>query len=145
MSIVTTMTAWFIGFLSAMLKILGISDTVFEITQKEHPTSGGDEADTDGGRFTFEDSPVFVAGSTILLVQLTALFIKFMGLQPPAQSGNGSGLGELICSIVLVVCFWPYLKGLLARGKYGIPLSTVCKSAVLAFVFVRFSRSTITG
>ena len=145
MSIITTMTSWFIGFLGAMLKLLGISDTVFEITQKEHPTSGGDKADTDGGRFTFEDSPVFVTGTTILLVQMTALFIKFLGLQPPAHSGNGSGPGELICSIFLVLCFWPYLKGMFATGKYGIPLPTICKSAALTFVFVHFSRSTITG
>ncbi|KAJ1400053.1 Nucleotide-diphospho-sugar transferase [Sesbania bispinosa] len=140
MTIIRTTSAWFIGFLSAMLKLLGISDTVFEITQKEHPNSGGDGDDEDAGRFTFDESPVFMAGTTFLLVQLTALMIKFLGLQP-AHSGNGCGLGELICSMYLVVCYWPYLKGLFARGKYGIPLSTMCKSAMLAFVFVHFCRS----
>ncbi|XP_061375280.1 cellulose synthase-like protein H1 isoform X1 [Gastrolobium bilobum] len=147
MSRITTSTAWFIGFLSAMLKLSGISDTVFEITQKEHPTSDADGDDADDGRFTFDESPVFVAGTTIFLVQMTALFIKLLGLQPTAtaQSGNGCGIGELICTTYLVICYLPYLKGLFARGKFGIPLSTIFKSSVLAFVFVQFCRSTVIG
>ncbi|MED6182631.1 hypothetical protein PIB30_030370 [Stylosanthes scabra] len=157
MSIITTMTAWFIGFLSAMVKLLGISDTVFEITRKEHPTNKSsdgntnnkieeEEEDDDAGRFTFEDSAVFVTGTTILMVQVTALLIKFLGLQPPAEEDHGEsgcGGGELMCSMVLVVFFWPYLKGLFQRGKYGIPFSTLCKSALVSFAFVQFSRYTI--
>ncbi|KHN44862.1 cellulose synthase-like protein H1 isoform X2 [Glycine soja] len=140
MSLVTTTTAWFIGFLSAMLKLSGISDTVFEITEKEQSTSGSDGNNADAGRFTFDDSPVFVVGTTILLVHLTAMLIKFWGLQP-THSENGSGLGEFICSTYLVMCYWPYFKGLFGRGKYGIPFSTMCKSVVFALVFVHFCRS----
>ncbi|XP_019447721.1 PREDICTED: cellulose synthase-like protein B4 isoform X1 [Lupinus angustifolius] len=138
MSIIRTSTASFIGFLSAMLKLLGISDTVFEITQKEQPTSSSND-EVDAGKFTFDKSPVFVVGTTILMLQLTALFMKIMGLQPLAKSsnsGNGSGLGELICSTYLVVCYWPYLKGLFARGKYGIPLSTIFMSAGIVYFFL---------
>ncbi|CAL0332166.1 unnamed protein product [Lupinus luteus] len=138
MSIIRTGTASFIGFLSAMLKLSGLSDTVFEITQKEEPTSSSND-EVDAGRFTFDKSPVFVVGTTILMLQLTALFIKFMGLQPPprsSNSGNGSGLGELICSTYLVLCYWPYLKGLFARGKYGIPLSTIFMSAGIVYFFL---------
>ncbi|CAJ2660282.1 unnamed protein product [Trifolium pratense] len=134
-------SVWFIGFLSAMVKLLGISDTVFEVTQKENPTSGaaaGDDANA--GRFTFDESPNFVIGTTILLVQLTALVVKILGVQLEAHNGNGCGIGELMCSAYLVVCYWPFLKGLFARGKYGIPLSTIFKSALLAFIFVRFCR-----
>ncbi|KAK2370181.1 cellulose synthase protein H1 [Trifolium repens] len=136
-------SVWFIGFLSAMVKLLGISDTVFEVTQKENPTSAGAAAgddDADAGRFTFDESPNFVIGTTILLVQLTALVVKILGVQLEAQSGNGCGIGELMCSVYLVVCYWPFLKGLFARGKYGIPLSTIFKSALLAFIFVHFCR-----
>ncbi|XP_004487424.1 cellulose synthase-like protein B4 isoform X2 [Cicer arietinum] len=143
MSIIRTTSVWFIGFLSAMLKILGISDSVFEVTQKKNTSSSAAEDDANAGRFTFDDSPVFVVGTTILLVQLTALFVKILGLQLQAHSGNGCGLGELMCSVYLVVCYWPYLKGLFARGKYGIPLSTIFKSALLAFIFVHFSRITL--
>lgn len=139
MTIISTTTAWFIGFLSAMLKLAGISDTVFEITQKEFSSSDADEKDTDAGRFTFDESAVFVVGTTILLVQLAAMLIRFLGLQQ-SQSGNGCGIGELISSTYVVVCYFPYLKGLFGSGKYGIPVSTICKSAILAFVFVHFCR-----
>ncbi|RZB76633.1 Cellulose synthase-like protein H1 isoform C [Glycine soja] len=140
MCIVRTTTASFLGFLNGMVQLSGLSDIAFDITEKEYPTSSADENSTDAGRFTFNESPVFVIGTTILLVYLTAILIKFWGLQP-THSGNGSGLGEFICSTYVVVCFWPYLKGLFARGNYGIPLSIMCKSAVFAFVFVHFCRS----
>ncbi|KAK7375198.1 hypothetical protein VNO78_35891 [Psophocarpus tetragonolobus] len=136
MCVMRTTTAWFIGFLSAMLKLSGISDTVFEITEKENSTASAD------GRFTFDESPAFVVGTTILLVHLTAMLINFWGFQT-THSGNGSGLGEFVASTYLVVCYWPYLKGLFARGKYGIPLSTICKSAVFAFLFVHFSTTNV--
>ncbi|KAJ1400051.1 Nucleotide-diphospho-sugar transferase [Sesbania bispinosa] len=147
MSIITTTTAWLIGFLCGILKLLGISDAVFEITQKECPNSDSDGDDADTGRFTFDESPAFLVGTTILLVQLTALIVRLLGLTPTGltQSGNGSGPGELICSMYLVVCYWPYLKGLFAKGKYGIPLSTICKSAALTYVFVHFCRNTVIG
>ncbi|KAK7272279.1 hypothetical protein RJT34_28776 [Clitoria ternatea] len=133
-------TAWFVGFLSGVLKVLGISDIVFEVTRKEHSSCSGDGDDV--GRFSFDESPVFVAGTTILLVHLSALFIKFLGLEA-GHSANGCGMGEVYCSTYLVVCYWPFLKGLFVRGKYGIPFSTICKSLVLASVFVHFSRSVI--
>ncbi|XP_027927164.1 cellulose synthase-like protein H1 [Vigna unguiculata] len=136
MSIITTTTAWFIGFLSAMVKLAGISDNVFEITEKELSSDGNDG---DAGRFTFDESPVFVVGTTILLVQLGAMLIRFLRLQP-THSENGCGIGEFISSTYVVVCYFPYLKGLFGSGKYGIPLSTMCKSAILAFVFVHFCR-----
>ncbi|KAK8469619.1 hypothetical protein PHAVU_005G116400, partial [Phaseolus vulgaris] len=134
MCVMRTTTAWFIGFLSAMLKLSGISDTVFEITEKEHTTSGADGNNADAGRFTFDESPVFVVGTTILLVHLAGMVIKLLGLQP-SDSGNGSGIGEFICSTYLIVCYFPYLKGLFGRGKYGIPLTTICMSSVFALVF----------
>ena len=136
-------SVWFIGFLSAMVKLLGISDTIFEVTQKESPTSGVIGDDANSGRFTFDESPAFVVGTTILLVQMTALVVKILGVQLAAHSENGCGLGELMCSVYLVVCYWPFLKGLFARGKYGIPLSTIFKSALLTFIFVHFSRIAI--
>ncbi|XP_020238421.1 cellulose synthase-like protein H1 [Cajanus cajan] len=142
MTIMTTTTAWFIGFLSGMLKLLGLSDTVFEVTEKEHPTCGADGDSADAGRFTFDESPVYVVGTTILVVHLTAMFIKFWELQR-TSGGNECGLGELIFSTYLVVCYWPYLKGLFGRGKYGISLSTIFKSSVVAFIFVHFCRSNV--
>ncbi|CAJ1956282.1 unnamed protein product [Sphenostylis stenocarpa] len=142
MCVMRTTTALFVGFFSAMLQLSGISDTVFDITDKKQSTSDADGNNEDAGRFTFDESPVFVVGTTILLVHLTAMLIMFLGSQP-TRSGNGSGLGEFISSTYLILCYWPYLKGLFGRGKYGIPLSTICKSAVFALVFVHFCRSNI--
>ncbi|XP_058779643.1 cellulose synthase-like protein B4 isoform X2 [Vicia villosa] len=135
-----TTSVWFIGFLCAMIKLLGISDTVFEITQKETPGSIATGDNADAGRFTFDESPAFVVGTTVLLVQLTALVVKILGLQLEANSGNECGLGEMMGSVYLVVCYWPFLKGLFARGKYGIPLSTIFKSVLLSLIFVHFCR-----
>ena len=140
MSIIATTSAWFIGFLSVMLKLAGVSDPVFEITDKEQlSSSDADGNDGDAGRFTFDESPVFVVGTTILLVQLGAMLIRFLRLQP-SHSENGCGIGEFISSTYVVVCYFPYLKGLFGSGKYGIPLSTTCKSAISAFVFVHLCR-----
>lgn len=145
MSRIIAMNAWPFAVFSIILKFLGLSDTLFEITEKHQSSTSGD--DEDAGRFTFNDSPMFIPGTTILLLHLTAMAMKLLGLQPPAaQSGNhGSGVGELFCVSYMVLCYWPFLKGLFLNGKYGIPLSTVSKSAALAFLFVHFSRSTITG
>lgn len=145
---IRTMNAGLCGFLSVVFKLLRISDTVFDITRKDENPSGNDVDESDAGRFTFNESPLFVPGTTILLVQLTAVAIKLLGLQPavPSKSGNyGCGLGEMLCSAYLIMCYWPFLRGMFERGKYGIPLSTICKSAALAFLFVHLCRKSITG
>ena len=147
MSRIYVMSARLCGFLSIILKLLRISETVFDITRKDQNASSDGGDGSDAGRFTFDESPVFVPGTTILLLQLIAMVIKLMGLQPlPAtKSGNGSGLGEMLCSAYLIMCYWPFLRGLFGRGKYGIPLSTICKSASLAFLFVQLCRRNIAG
>ncbi|KAI4322516.1 hypothetical protein L6164_022202 [Bauhinia variegata] len=121
---------------------LWVAAALYVMYNKEQPGDGdSDGADSDAVRFTFDKSPVFVPGTTILLLQLTALVIKLLGLQPPPQTGNEAGMGELFCSIYLVVCCWPFLKGLFGKGKYGIPISTISKSAALVFLFVHFCTS----
>ncbi|KAE9585626.1 hypothetical protein Lal_00010002 [Lupinus albus] len=136
---ITTMNSCFFGFLTILLKHLRISEAVFEITKKEQPSSS-EGSDENVGRFIFNESPIFLTGTTILLVQLTALCINLLRWQPL------QGVGEVFCSAYVIMCYLPFLKGLFRKGKYGIPLSTICKSMVLTFLFVHFcSRSTITG
>ncbi|KAG6618240.1 hypothetical protein I3842_Q117700 [Carya illinoinensis] len=127
MARVNTMTAWLFGFFSVMLKLFGLSETVFEVTQKEQSSDGGD--DDDAGRFTFNESPIFVPGTTILLVHLTTLVVSLLKLQhPPIDDAmHGSGLGETFCSLWLVLCFWPFFKGLFRKGRHGIPKATIYK------------------
>ena len=53
---------------------------------------------------------------------------------PSALQGT-TGLGEMVCNVWVVICFWPFVRGLFRKGKYGIPLSTVLKSGMLALIF----------
>ncbi|KAF5950089.1 hypothetical protein HYC85_012082 [Camellia sinensis] len=92
-----TMIAWLFGVLGVLLKLLRLSDTIFEVTQKDQSTNA-DDNNANAGRFTFEGSPSFVLGTTILLVNLTALAIGLSRFQLVGGDGNGSGIGEFICS-----------------------------------------------
>lgn len=124
--------------LGMLVKLLGWSETVFDVTHKGQSMSDGNDDDDDNekvGRFTFDESPVFVAPTTLLLVHLAAMALWLLRLQPPPRFGSdGSGLGEIGCSVWVVLCLWPFVSGLFGKGKYGIPLSTICKSAALALL-----------
>ncbi|XP_029131074.1 cellulose synthase-like protein H1 isoform X2 [Cajanus cajan] len=135
---ITTMTSCFFGFLDILLKRLRISDTVFEITKKDQPSFG----DENVGRFIFNGSPIFVPGTTILFIQLMALVTSWWGWQN--KNERAYGLGEVFCSAYVVLCYLPFLKGLFARGKYGIPLCTILKAALLAFLFGHVCISIVT-
>ncbi|XP_050206574.1 cellulose synthase-like protein B3 isoform X3 [Mercurialis annua] len=128
MSRIVTISSWLFGVLSVVLKILGFSETVFEVTQKDQ--SSGDDVGDDAGRF--DGSPVFVPATTVLLIELSAIVLVLF---------RGGGVfrlqgGEILCSSTVVIFLWPFVKGLFGKGKYGIPWPTICKSAVLAMCFV---------
>ncbi|KAK2649250.1 hypothetical protein Ddye_016739 [Dipteronia dyeriana] len=146
---IITMSARIFGFINAILKLLGLSETTFEITRKDlvhdQSTSSDDNnIDENAGKFAFDESPIFVVGTTILLVQLVALATGLLGLQQPPVGGQGSGLGEVFCSVFVVLCFWPFVEGLFKKGKYGIPLSTIYKSVALTSLFVYLSKISYT-
>lgn len=116
-----------------VLKFLGVRESVFEVTKKETCCA------VDLGQFTFDESPMFVPGTTILLLQLIALLMSFIRL-----GRSGCAVLETICSLWLVLCFWPFLKGIFmfGKGRYGLPFSTIYKSAALALLFVLFCQKT---
>ncbi|KAK4255329.1 hypothetical protein QN277_008341 [Acacia crassicarpa] len=135
---ITTTTAWFLGFVSAMVKLVGIYDTVFEITQKEPPSDSDSNNDLENaGMFSFDESPVFMVGTTILMVQLTALGMKLWNLLGGSLKDE-SGNGEVFCCAYMVVCYWPFLDGLFGKGNHGIPSSTILKSATMTLLFLLF-------
>ncbi|XP_076913109.1 cellulose synthase-like protein H1 isoform X3 [Bidens hawaiensis] len=142
---VTAMTAWFFGFLTMMLKLVGLSKPVFEITRKEYKS----DYDNDGksiGRFTYDKSPVIVPGVFILFINMTALINGVLKLLKVDYieiwiEALELGLGEMFCSVLMLLCFWDFLKGLCGNGNYGIPTSTIWKSVVLALLFVPLSRT----
>lgn len=145
MSRITSINAGFCAFLSVLLKLLRISEIVFEITKKDLPTAKDVGDDTDIGRYTFDESLIFLPGTTILLLQLTGMIIKLLGLQPSMATQNGihCGLGEIFCSVYLIICYWPFLRGLFETGKYRIPLSTIYKSIILVCLFLHLCRKAI--
>ncbi|XP_076913106.1 cellulose synthase-like protein H1 [Bidens hawaiensis] len=149
MARVTSLTTWFFGFLTIMLKIMGLSKIVFEVTQKEHKSNYGDgigaNDDENDGRFTYDKSPVIVPSVVIILVNMTVLVSCVLKLSKVDYNEiwmeiMGLGLGEVFCSVWLLICFWEFLKGLFGNGKYGIPSSTIWKSVVLALFFVHLCR-----
>lgn len=149
---VNTMCAWLLGVVDVVLKILGIAETVFQVTKKDTSTSSSsnnndNDKSTEGnysGRFTFDESPMFVPGTTILLVQVFAIVLSFIRFI--RRSANSEMLVlEGICSVWLVLCFWPFLKGIFGKGRYGLPLPTIYKSATMALLFVLLCRITHPG
>ncbi|KAK4369398.1 hypothetical protein RND71_013190 [Anisodus tanguticus] len=131
---VNAMTAWLFGFLSATTKLLGLSEIAFEVTKKDQ-----DNTNSIFGRFTFDDSPIFVPGTAILLLTLSSLFIGVLDF----KKGNLEwGLGEVICIMWVLFIFWAFLKGFFAKGKYGIPTSTILKSGALALLLVHIFKFT---
>ncbi|KAK1353597.1 hypothetical protein POM88_051962 [Heracleum sosnowskyi] len=60
-----------------ILKLIGLSEIVFEVTQKNQATddAGDDQKNINSGKFTFINSPIFIPCTTILLVNSTALAV----------------------------------------------------------------------
>ncbi|XP_073099475.1 cellulose synthase-like protein H1 [Elaeis guineensis] len=131
------MTAWLFGLLAVLLKILGLSETIFEVTRKDQQSDAND-TDKDPGRFTFDNSPVFVSGTAVLLVNKVALAVGLLRLHGPVDGGPSPGLGEFACSVWVVFSFWPFVRGLVGKGSYGIPWPVILKAAVLASLFMQF-------
>ncbi|KAK7342084.1 hypothetical protein VNO80_25027 [Phaseolus coccineus] len=143
MTRITRMNAGFCAFVCILLKLLRISDTIFDITKKDVPLTDDVGDVKDAGRFTFDESLVFLPDTTILLLQLTTMLIKLLGLQPLISTHNGSGVGEIFCSIYLIICYWPFFRGLFEKGKYRIPLSLICKSIILTWCFIYLCKTTM--
>ncbi|CAN8247687.1 unnamed protein product [Cochlearia groenlandica] len=143
---------WLFGVFDIALKILGISKTKFILTKKTmHETRprsrdgtkqqvDDDGLDQDLGKFEIDDSVFFLPGTFIVLVNLVAL-VNFSTLQLWSDSdiSGCSGLAEACGCVLVVMLFFPFLRGLFGKGKYGIPMSTLCKASLLLVLFVGFS------
>ncbi|URD79430.1 cellulose synthase-like protein [Musa troglodytarum] len=135
-------TSWLLGFFSALLKILGFSETVFEVSRKDQQKPTDVTGADDPGRFTFDSSPVFVSGTAVMLINLAALVVGSTRVLWQAEAGElGPGIGEFVCSAWVLLSFWPFVKGLVRRGSYGIPWSVICKAAVPGCFFLQMCRN----
>ncbi|CAD6260918.1 unnamed protein product [Miscanthus lutarioriparius] len=142
---IVSSSAWLLAFLTVVLKTVGLSETVFEVTRKEQQSSSDGDAgdgadDADLGRFTFDSSPVFVPPTALAMLSIVAVAVGAWRVVAGAvPAAGGPGAGELVCCGWLVLCFWPFVRGLVGRGSYGIPWSVRLKAALLVAAFVHLS------
>ncbi|XP_031499407.1 cellulose synthase-like protein H1 isoform X3 [Nymphaea colorata] len=139
MARILSSTAWLFGLLAVLLKVFGISETVFELTRKDDLEGAPAEA----GKFIFDSSAIYVPATTLLFVNFAALALGLAKVVMDMEAN--ANVGELVCCAWVVMSFLPFVKGLFRRGQYGIPWPTVCKSGTAALIFVclcrRFSNS----
>ncbi|CAL4982655.1 unnamed protein product [Urochloa decumbens] len=137
---IVSSSAWLLAFLTVVLKTLGLSETVFDVTRKEQEGApdGGDP-----GRFTFDSSPVFVPPTALTILTVVAIAVgAWRAVSGAAAEGapaaGGPGVGEFVCCGWLVLCFWPFVRGLAGMGSYGIPWSVRIKAGLIVAAFVHF-------
>lgn len=141
MARITCTSSWLFATFTVILKHIGLSQSAFEVIAKNStPLDDEDINKNDSGKFTFNDSLIFLPGTTILLINLTALVIGMSGFLATPPRSSEVGIGELLCGLWVVLYFWVFLKGLSGKGKYGIPSSTIVKSGVLALMFTHFCK-----
>lgn len=137
-------SAWLLAFLTVLLKTLGLSETVFEVTRKDKSSSNGDGStdDADPGRFTFDSSPVFIPATALAILNIVAVAVGAWRVVAGAveDKPGGPGVGEFVCCGWLLLCFWPFVTGLVGKRSYGIPWSVKLKAGLLVAAFVHFCR-----
>ncbi|KAG9457559.1 hypothetical protein H6P81_002067 [Aristolochia fimbriata] len=135
---ISSATAWLFGLLSVLLKLAGLSETIFEITKKEEDSDGGSEGNA--VQWTFDSSPLFVSGTALLMVHVGALFVAVSRAVLEGEDVLGRQTGEVFCSVWVVLSFLPFLKGMVRGGNDGIPWSVCSKALVVALLFFTFCR-----
>ncbi|TKW40852.1 hypothetical protein SEVIR_1G273700v4 [Setaria viridis] len=137
-------SAWLLAFLTVLLKTLGLSETVFEVTRKDKSSSNGDGStdDADPGRFTFDSSPVFIPATALAILNIVAVAVGAWRVVAGAveDKPGGPGVGEFVCCGWLLLCFWQFVTGLVGKRSYGIPWSVKLKAGLLVAAFVHFCR-----
>lgn len=140
---IISISSWLLAFLSVVLKTTGLSKTVFEVTRKDKSTSDGDPSthETDLGWFTFDSLPVFIPVTTLAILNIVTIAI---GVWRHAifwmTTGNHDckNIGEFVCCGLMILYFWTFIKGLVGRGRYGIPWNVKLKAWVIVVAFLHF-------
>ncbi|KAF0893831.1 hypothetical protein E2562_029714 [Oryza meyeriana var. granulata] len=141
---ITSASAWLLAFLTVLLKTIGLSETVFEVTLKEKSTSdgNGNNDEVDPGRFTFDASPVFIPVTALAMLNIVAITIGAWRavFRRTEDLRGGPGISEFMSCGWLVLCFLPFVRGLIGKGSYGIPWSVKLKAGLLVAMFLFFSK-----
>ncbi|CAN6843042.1 unnamed protein product [Brassica oleracea] len=114
---IKTTGSWLFSIPDIILKLLGVSNTIFIVTKKtisktrlesgDRPSQKEDDgSNPDSNKFEFDGSLYFLPGTFILLVNLTAIAGFSMGLQRSSRSYGGSGSSMIdACGCILVVIY----------------------------------------
>ncbi|KAF0930360.1 hypothetical protein E2562_032198 [Oryza meyeriana var. granulata] len=141
---IASASAWLLAFLTVILKTLGLSEIVFEVTRKDSSTTDGDGStdEADPGSFTFDASPVFIPVTALAILNVIAITIGAWRAVFATTEGlpGGPGIGEFLSCGWLVLCFMPFLRGLVGKGSYGIPWSVKMKASLLVAMFLLFCK-----
>jgi len=126
MWLIQCLSPWIFATFDVLMKLIGVSETVFVVTPK------GSE-DEDVVDFTFDSSSLFIPPTTVLFINLVAIVSGSACFMAGKYDSLRDNLfAEYLCSFWVVMNLWPFVKGLVRKGKRGIPWTTVIKSAVLA-------------
>ncbi|XP_040379586.1 putative cellulose synthase-like protein H3 isoform X1 [Oryza brachyantha] len=147
---ITSASAWLLGFLTVLLKTVGLSEAVFEVTPKEKITSDGngggndddddDKVDLDLGRFTFDASPVFIPVTALAMLNILAVAAGAWRACFGTAQDDLPGVSEFMACGWMLLCFLPFVRGLVGKGRYGIPWSVKLKASLLVAMFVLLCR-----
>uniref|UniRef100_A0A0D9W501 Glycosyltransferase 2-like domain-containing protein n=1 Tax=Leersia perrieri TaxID=77586 RepID=A0A0D9W501_9ORYZ len=136
---ITSASAWLLAFLIVLLKTLGLSETVFEVTRKDKSTSHDDDVidEADPGRFTFDASPVFIPVTTLVMLNIVAITIGAWRVvfRTMESEHSAPGVNEFMCCGWLLLCFLPFVRGLVGKGSYGIPWSVMLKASLVVAIY----------
>ncbi|KAH9307456.1 hypothetical protein KI387_035367 [Taxus chinensis] len=124
---IVSISSWIFSFFDVGMKIVGLSETVFVVT----PKGSGDEEQVNEGDFTFGSSPLFIPPTTVLLINLAVIFYNIIGFVGGLYGIKDMQLAEFFCSVWVVFNLVPFLKGLVRKGKGGLPWNIVISSTAL--------------
>ncbi|KAH9307454.1 hypothetical protein KI387_035365, partial [Taxus chinensis] len=124
---IVSISSWIFSFFDVGMKIVGLSETVFVVT----PKGSGDEEQVNEGDFTFGSSPLFIPPTTVLLINLAVIFYNIIGFVGGLHGIKDMQLAEFFCSVWVVFNLVPFLKGLVRKGKGGLPWNIVISSTAL--------------
>ncbi|XP_057847609.2 cellulose synthase-like protein H1 [Cryptomeria japonica] len=131
MTLISRLSSHLFALFDVVMKSIGLSETVFVVTPK------GCENEGNEGDFTFNSSPLFIPPTTVLLINLAALVQSTLQIVGGQCEVKDMQFAEYFCSVWVVINLWPFLKGLVKKGKRGLPWSVVIKASALALFLSR--------
>lgn len=131
MWLIQYLSPFLLGTFDVLMKLLRVSETVFVVT----PKGTGDEDDACESDFTFDSSSLFIIPTTVLFINLAAIVSgSVIFVSGRYHIYRDKLFAEYFCSVWVVINLWSFVKGLVRKGKRGIPWSVVMKSGALALI-----------